>query len=1077
MLRLIIPFLFLCVCCHVNAQENLNKKHRLDQVFQGRTVTLPPLTKAVTRSEDSKELGYYHFAERRDVELTPFNSGQWTRKSREHTWTLEIESPGAKMINLGFTEYSLPQNASLTIRSILTGERIGPFTVADNKEHSQLWTPNLTGDKLSLELKIPEDQIQNFSLTLSAIHHGFKEVELRSASGSCNVDVSCGLADLIPIVDRYRDQIRSVANIQINGSFMCTGFLINNGNNDFKPYFITAAHCRITEANAQSIVFYWNYENSTCRPIDSVISGQNGDGPLNQFSTGSTVISSAVDGNLDPASVDFTLLLLDEPVDPDFNPYYAGWDIRPILPDSSFTVHHPNGDEKRITFDFDQPEFSVFGNDSVFIRILNWELGTTEGGSSGAPHFNTEGLVIGQVSGGNASCTRRDGFDEFGWLGLAFKNGTTPQTRLRDWLDPNNENLAVLQGLDGSFAIRAENPFRRICGVAETSAEFEITVDPNFNNDVTLDLISLPEGLTGAFENEIVSPGGTTTLTINNLDALETANYTIQFSGTDGQNANTNSVQLSIIPAVPDILNPIFPVSTTDAVESLAVFNWSGEADSYTIEIAEEVTFNMPIISSTGLASRNFSTNQLNENSEYFWRVRGNNFCGESGWSDPILFRTSSLTCEIQEDNDVGLVILESVDDTINARIQVDISDPIVDVSVPLIEGIHSWNSDLVFTLISPMGTEVVLATALCDGSIQFMDFSIGFSDQGLPQSDIPCSFTDSRIYQPQSTLDAFRGENPQGEWTLQIVDIFEFDGGILNKLHLQICVGSGKNLFTQFSEQTINACGINVANSSLELSSDFEGPVTISAIPSSDDISVLLSRNTASPGEAITFTVDNLDALQNESASIRFVTSDGTAESASVVTISFNSALGDIALVSPANNSIINTGELLDFDWDDVPEVTDYTLQLSTDFLFEVIDVETTSTGSTESILLDFVSQGQAKTVYWRVIANGTDCSKISDTFSFLADFTDAVFNLAETIVSVFPNPTSEKLFIQSDSPLNESSQLSLYTVSGQLVLNMTIPSGQLDLAVSLDDYAQGLYYLSFKSQKESYVTKIVKN
>lgn len=1076
MLRLIIPFLF-CVCWNLSAQDNSKKQHRLDPVFQGVSVTLPPMSKAVPRSENSKELGYYHFAERRDVELTPFNSGEWRRNANEHTWTLDIESPGAKMINLGFTEYVLPATASLTIKSILTGEYIGPFTIADNKAHAQLWTPNLPGDKLRLTLTIPADQIQELSLKLSALHHGFREVETRSASGSCNVDVACGLPDLFPIVDRYRDQIRSVANVQINGSFMCSGFLINNGNNDFKPYFITAAHCRITAANAQSVVFYWNYENSTCRPIDSAASGQAGDGPLNQFTSGSTVISSAVDGNIDAASVDFTLLLLDKAVDPNFNPYYAGWDTRPILPDSSFVVHHPNGDEKRISFDFDAPEFTTFGNDSVFVKVLNWELGTTEGGSSGGPQFNNDGLVIGYVSGGNASCQRRDGFDEFGWMGLAFKNGTSDQTRLRDWLDPNNEGMQVLQGLDGSFAITAENSFRRICGVMETSTEFEISVDNNFKNDVTLELLSLPDGLTANFENDIVAPGSNTLLTIDNLDILDDQTYTIQIRGTDGENTNINSVQLNIIKNVPTSLTPNFPLGIDDAVESLAVFNWSGEADAYDIEIAEDVTFSTPLISSEALSQTNFSTNQLIENSEYFWRVRGTNFCGSSSWSDPILFRTSSLNCETIENNNVGLEISEAVDDTIRAVITIDITDPIVDVSVPVIEGTHSWNSDLIFSLISPSGTEVILANELCGGPVQFMDFSIGFSDQGLPQADIPCSFTDGRIYQPASSLAEFAGENPQGDWVLQIVDIFEFDGGILDRLHLQICVGSGKTLFTQFSEQTIDGCGTDIVDSSLEVSSDFEGPVTITATPSNDDISVQLSKTTASPGEAITFMVSNINALESEAASIRFITSDGTSESATVLNIDFDSSLDAISLLSPENNSVIKTGDLIDLDWDDVADASEYTVQLSTDFLFEVIDVETTVTQSTESVILDFVPKGEASIVYWRVIAQGSDCSEISVTYTFTADLTDAVFDLEDNQISIYPNPTTSDVFIIADNPLTDVAQINLYDTAGKRLQSVTASKGQLDVILSLQDYAEGLYYLSFISKKESFVTKIVKH
>ncbi len=1076
MLRFIIPIL-LCVYCHVNAQENSHKQHRLDQVFQGTTVTLPPLSKATNRSVPSKELGYYHFAERRDVELSPFNSGQWKRNAKEHIWTLVIESPGATMINLGFTEYVLPDNAELRIRSVETGEEIGPFTISDNKEHSQLWTPNLPGDKISLVLKIPADQIQNFSLTLSAIHHGFPTAESRSVSGSCNVDVVCGLGDLFPIIDRFRDQIRSVANIQIDGDLMCTGFLINNGNNDFKPYFVTARHCGITEENAKSTIVYWNFENSTCRPIDSASSGADGDGQLNQFTSGATVIASSQDGGPDVADIDFTLLLLDEPVDPDFNPYFVGWDIRPILPDSSFCIHHPNADEKRISFDFDPGEFEIVDNDTLFVKVLNWELGTTEGGSSGSPQFNNQGLAIGLLSGGEASCIIRDGSDEFVWLGITWNNGSAPESRLRDWMDPNNENLEVLEGIDGSFALKATEPFRQICGVMETTLEFEIEIDKNFKDNVTLELVSVPDGLTANFENNSIAPGGKTILTVDKLDILNDDTYTVEFRGSDGQHVNTNSVQFNVISNVPEVLSPSFPLSTDEAAESLVIFNWTGEADSYDIEVSEEIDFTVPVISSNDLNAVTFSTNQLNSNNEYFWRVRGQNFCGKSAWSEPVLFRTSNLACEILEDNEVNLVISESRNDTIQAVIEVDITDPIIDISVPVIEGLHDFNSDLVFSLISPLGTEVVLANNLCSGGIQFMDFSIGFSDLGLPHPEIPCPYTDARIYQPESSLDVFQGQNPQGNWTLQIIDLFANDSGILNRLHLQICTATDKALFSQFSEQTIDGCGIDVANSSLDISSDFSGPVSITAVPSNDDITVELSKNTASPGETISFTINNINALKSEAASIKFVTADSNAESTSILKISFDSQLEDISLITPANNSIIRTGQLLDFDWDDITDVTGYTLQLSTDFLFEVIDVETSITESTESILLDFVSQGQAATVYWRVIAQGTNCAKISETYSFLADFTDAVFNLQDASVSIFPNPTSDELFIKSNSPINEHSQISLFDISGKQLQNIDVSAGQIDVQLSLQDYTKGIYFLSFKSQNDAFVTKIVKN
>ena len=77
----------------------------------------------------------------------------------------------------------------------------------------------------------------------------------------------------------YRDQIRSVAVISTGGGRFCTGFLINNVKQDKKPFFMTAAHCGITERKAPSLVAYWNYDNSTCRAPGSSRSGSRGDGP------------------------------------------------------------------------------------------------------------------------------------------------------------------------------------------------------------------------------------------------------------------------------------------------------------------------------------------------------------------------------------------------------------------------------------------------------------------------------------------------------------------------------------------------------------------------------------------------------------------------------------------------------------------------------------------------------------------------------------------------------------------------------------------------------------------------------
>ena len=135
-----------------------------------------------------------------------------------------------------------------------------------------------------------------------------------------------------------------MAVISTGGSTFCTGFLVNNTSQDMKGYFMTANHCGINSGTAPSLVAYWNYENSWCRPVNDPINGQPGDGMLNQYNTGSIFRSSS-------SASDFTLVELDDPINPAFNVYWAGWDHSGADATNATAIHHPNTDEKRISFE------------------------------------------------------------------------------------------------------------------------------------------------------------------------------------------------------------------------------------------------------------------------------------------------------------------------------------------------------------------------------------------------------------------------------------------------------------------------------------------------------------------------------------------------------------------------------------------------------------------------------------------------------------------------------------------------------------------------------------------------------
>ncbi|MEO1436677.1 MAG: T9SS type A sorting domain-containing protein, partial [Bacteroidota bacterium] len=81
-------------------------------------------------------------------------------------------------------------------------------------------------------------------------------------------------------------------------------------------------------------------------------------------------------------------------------------------------------------------------------RVEDWDLGTTEPGSSGSPLFDLNGRIIGQLSGGFAAC----GNNLEDWYGKVWYSwdqvNANPLNNLEAWLDPNGTGATFLDGSD-----------------------------------------------------------------------------------------------------------------------------------------------------------------------------------------------------------------------------------------------------------------------------------------------------------------------------------------------------------------------------------------------------------------------------------------------------------------------------------------------------------------------------------------------------------------------------------------------------------------------------------------------------
>jgi lysyl endopeptidase len=377
------------------------------------------------------------------VEIDPGKAGTWETVNvggRDHAvWRLLVRAPGALHVNLGFTRFWVPEGAQLSVyaadyRQGDKPERLRQFTARDIDAHGELWIPLVPRtDAVVVELVVPPAQRPLVKLVLGSINSGFRPIrDILGVSGSCNVDVVC------PQGDPYRNEIRAVGVLSRNGSSLCTGSLINNTGAK-RPLFITADHCGLRASNAATVVVFWNFQNSTCRAVNSGASGSDGDGNLNQFNSGSIFLATF-------STSDFTLVELDDAPQQAFNVFLAGWDRR-VGPfsDGAVGIHHPAVAEKRISLSNRATEDDGGTHHRVWWRP---GIGVTEPGSSGSPVYTKQGRFIGQLTGGASACGNADAdmWDVYGKLSRSWDGGGSASNRVRDHIDPAGTAPVMIDG-------------------------------------------------------------------------------------------------------------------------------------------------------------------------------------------------------------------------------------------------------------------------------------------------------------------------------------------------------------------------------------------------------------------------------------------------------------------------------------------------------------------------------------------------------------------------------------------------------------------------------------------------------
>lgn len=422
----------------------------------------PDTEKLITEDMKNQQNGYSktRYAVLVDVKKTLQNAGKWSKTAdNKRIWRLSVESEKAEALRICFDELFIPPTAKLYVYSYDRKTVLGAFTRSDCRQDGKFAIAYIPGEHIVIEYHEPFSVKGKTRLSIDRIGYAYKnskEYRKRGfgSANYCEVNINCAEGNGFQNVKNA--VVRWTSNDGVY-EYWCTGVLINNTANDFRPYILSAEHniCD-NQGNLFDLtysayyVFDFHYEANNCENPDSESE------IYYKTMIGADYRASSHDGGGDSGS-DMLLLELYSNIPDSYEPYFAGWNRGDVVSEWAVCIHHPSGDVKKIS----RSGMTVSGSFEGITPDTHWKTsweetqngrGVTEPGSSGSPLFNKYGEVVGTLTGGSSTCYGNYNGDYFGKFSYHWNsNGDSIHYQLSHWLDPADNQPLILPGIDYSY--------------------------------------------------------------------------------------------------------------------------------------------------------------------------------------------------------------------------------------------------------------------------------------------------------------------------------------------------------------------------------------------------------------------------------------------------------------------------------------------------------------------------------------------------------------------------------------------------------------------------------------------------
>ena len=444
------------------------------------------------------------------LDLDFFEEATYVELADRGVWSLEVQAPGALATCLYFDDFHLPVGSELRFE---TPEGAydktwveGPLGAFENND-ARRWSNNeVPGESVWMIYECPlglteQAALDIYGLGYFARHQNFptpwQQNNVRGGgSAECQIDVNC------PEGDSWECEKDAVVKLRItSGNFIgvCTGSMVNNTARDCRQLMFSAFHC-VNDLDADDWNVFkvqYNYEYFDCGGTSSINSRtRTGVTPL----TDSNDMPGGNNTGSDLSSVKSTNPFRQ------WQPYYAGWDASGYNGASGVSIHHPNGDRKKIstyTWPLTSGSWLPWTSTNAHWRVI-WSAtetdhGVTEAGLQGHP-FLKKSPDHWHADGGGSFCNAPTQADLYGKMSYHW-DGPNPiptSAKLKAYLDPIGTGEEFMDGsyvqMDEEGSVSCDAYLA--CGVTATQVEEQfaagLSVSPNPSKGLVR--IALPSG-------------------------------------------------------------------------------------------------------------------------------------------------------------------------------------------------------------------------------------------------------------------------------------------------------------------------------------------------------------------------------------------------------------------------------------------------------------------------------------------------------------------------------------------------------------------------------------------------------